>query len=68
MRVHADRLLERARRRWASLASARPDLAAAIDLQRRLVGRSLELGATLDEQPPPPPALAPAEAVSRLNA
>lgn len=68
MRVHADRLLERARERWASLASARPDLAAAIDLQRRLVGRSVALGATLDEQPPPPPALAPAEAVSRLNA
>ena len=62
------RLLAEAGRRWASLASARPDLAAAIDLQRRLVARSLALGATIDEHPPLRPALASAEAVSRLNA
>ena len=68
MRVNADQLLERAGRQWAALASARPDLDAAIALQRRLVARSLELGAMLDAQPPPRLALAPAEAASKLHA
>ncbi len=66
--MRSSQLLEQAGRRWASLASARPELAAAIDLQRRLVARSLELGATIDEHPPLRLALAPAEAVSRLDA
>ena len=68
MSVDSSRLLAEAGRRWASLASARPELAAAVDLQRRLVARSLALGAALDEHPPLRLALAPAEAVSRLNA
>ena len=68
MLVNLSQLLEKAEGRWASLASTRPDLAAAIDLQRRLVARSLELGATIDEHPPLQLALAPAETVSRLNA
>ncbi len=66
--MNSSRLLAQAGLRWTSLASARPELVAAIDLQRRLVARSLELGARLDEHPPLRLALAPAEAVSRLNA
>ena len=68
MSVNSSQLLAQAGRRWVALARARPELAAAVDLQRRLVARSLELGATIDEHPPSRLALAPAEAVSRLGA
>ena len=68
MPVDSKRLLEEAGRRWAALAGARPELTAAIGLQRRLVRRSLALGAAIDEHPPLQLAPAPAEAVARLNA
>ena len=38
-------LLDEAERRWRQIVKARPDIVAAVDLQRVLVTRSLELGA-----------------------
>ncbi len=40
-----DELLDEAERQWHRLVEARPDLTAAVDLQRVLVTRGLELGA-----------------------
>jgi FdhE protein len=39
--------------RWASMLSARPDLAAAVDLQRALIGQVLDLTAALGAGPRP---------------
>jgi FdhE protein len=43
---HPD-LLETAERRWAAIADARPDLAPAVALQRRLLGLMLDLATTI---------------------
>ena len=61
------RLLLEAEPRWQALARDRPDLAPAVDLQRRLVTRSLELGLAIDDQAPFRLELAPSEAISRLH-
>ena len=45
--VDDKRLLEEAERRWAALGSERPELGAAIALQRRLVERGLALAAAI---------------------
>lgn len=63
-----DRLLGAADRRWRAIEAERPDIAAAVALQRLLVARSLDLGAMLDEHAPATLTLAPAEAASRLKA
>lgn len=42
MRISSTALLERAEARWAELASARPDLAPAIDMQRSMVSRTID--------------------------
>lgn len=63
-----DRLLGAADRRWRAIEAERPDIAAAVALQRLLVARSFDLGAMLDEHAPARLALAPAEAASRLKA
>ena len=48
-----DELLALAEPRWRALRERRADLAGAIDLQRVLVTRGLDLGAALDRQPAP---------------
>ena len=51
--VTHDELLRLAEPRWRVLREQRADLAGAIDLQRVLVTRGLDLGAALDRQPLP---------------
>ncbi len=51
--VTHDELLRLAEHRWRVLREQRADLAGAIDLQRVLVTRGLDLGAALDRQPLP---------------
>ena len=46
--MKTEQLLKQAALRWDEFQSKRPDLTPAIDLQRRLVSRNLELGATID--------------------
>ena len=50
-----DALGRRADRRWAQLAAERPALTGAIDLQRRTVGRQIQLLAELAALPDQPP-------------
>ena len=60
-------LLEEAERRWQKLLAKRPDLGPAIDLQRRLVGRSLALGSIIDARPETQVGVTPAAAASKLR-
>ena len=48
----SERLLHEAERRWQELLKDRPELETAVDLQRRLINRSLQLGFAIDAQPP----------------
>lgn len=50
MAAPLDDLLERAGRRWESLAASRPDLGPAIDLQRHLLGEMIATLGRLDAQ------------------
>ena len=65
--VDAERLLGEAERRWQALLTEHPDLGPAVDLQRRLVSRSLELGVTIDTRPPRGVGVAPGVAVVKLR-
>ena len=65
--MDAERLLEEAERRWHVLIAERPDLGPAVDLQRRLVSRSLELGVTIDTRLPREVDLAPGVAAAKLR-
>ena len=65
--MNATQLIGEAERRWHELLSKHPDLGPAIDLQRRLVSRSLELGSRLDRRPLGDVSVAPAVAASKLR-
>src|SRR5437016_10145333 len=65
-RKHSD-LLEPAERRWQAIADARPDLAPAVTLQRRLLGLVIDLGAALDTRPVPRLSLPPKYLAAKLT-
>ena len=46
--LYKERLLEQANRRWRSAIGRHPDLAPAVELQRRVISRQLDLGEALD--------------------
>ena len=50
--MRSARLLDEAERRWQELLRERPELGTAVDLQRRLINRSLQLGFAIEAQPP----------------
>lgn len=60
-------LLRLAEQRWAAIGQARPDLTPAVDLQRQLVTRSLDLAAAIEHVLPVQTVLAPAEIAVRLG-
>jgi FdhE protein len=64
--VDGAELLASAERRWAAIASARADLAPAVDLQRRLVGIVVRLTTALEEQGLPKLSSPPNEVAARL--
>jgi len=59
-------LLASAERRWAAIASARPDLAPAVDLQRRLIGIVVRLTAALKDHDQPTLSSLPNDVAARL--
>ena len=65
--MDAEPLLGEAERRWHVLLAERPDLGPAVDLQRRLVSRSLELGVTIDTRLPRQDGLGSSVAVAKLR-
>ena len=65
--MDTDTLLGMAEVRWGTLGRDRPDLSPAIELQRRLVERSLELATIVERDPPLSLDLLPADLVERLG-
>src|SRR5690349_11521084 len=59
-------LLEIAERRWAAVQAARPDLAPALDLQRRLLGIVMSVARSLDEGRLPRLSLPPKYVAAKL--
>ena len=64
---YLDRPLEVAERWWREIVDRRPDLAPAIELQRRIVTRSLALAVVIDQKPPATVDLNPAEVAAKLR-
>jgi FdhE protein len=60
-------LLETAERRWTSICAARPDLAPAVELQRRLLGLTIELSTTLESGRLPKLSLPPKYLAAKLT-
>ena len=50
--LYRELLLEQANRRWRSAVGRHPDLAPAVELQRRVISRQLDLGEALDQGAP----------------
>ena len=63
----AFRELEVAEQRWRETLDRQPDLEPAIELQRRIVGRSRELAAVVDQKLPATLDLAPAQVAEKLQ-
>ena len=63
----AFRELEVAEQRWRETLDRQPDLEPAIELQRRIVGRSRELAAVVDQKLPATLDLAPAQVTEKLQ-
>src|SRR6266496_685646 len=59
-------VLETAERRWAAIATARPDLAPAVVLQRRLLGSLIDLLAALEGRSLPRLSLPPRYLAAKL--
>lgn len=59
--------LEEAERQWREIVDRRPDLEPAVELQRRIVNRSLAQATVIDEQTPVTVDLEPTEAAAKLQ-
>ncbi len=59
--------MTKAERRWATLVRSRPELSAAIDLQRRLVTRGLELATAIEKTPAVSVQLPPSDVAARIG-
>jgi len=64
--ISRQNLLEIADRRWAAVQAARPDLAPALDLQRRLLGIVMTVARSLDEGRVPRISLPPKYGAAKL--
>ena len=60
-------LPKEAERQWREIIDRRPDLEPAVELQRRIVNRSLALAAVVDEQTPVTVGLGPTEVAAKLR-
>ena len=65
--MNTEQLLNDAEDKWTELESRCPDLRLAIDLQRRLVSRSLKLGATIASYSLAPVMVTPTAAATKLE-
>ena len=61
------RYLEVAERRWLEIVERSPDLEPAVELQRRIVIRSLDLAVVIAQKPPATVDLGPAEVAAKLR-
>lgn len=66
--TYKDNVLERANPRWLSAVRRQPELAPAVELQRQVVARQLDLGKVLDASAPLTISLEPGRAVEHLSA